>query len=224
MYYNISNAHTAAIYSLAFDPSNPGFLVSGSAASTNNLKIWNINDYPPVSTKNLTGHVSGAIVTAIAFESTGILATGDNFNRIFIWNNDAERTALKSNIITGSSVRALAFSPIMTDRLLVSGQSSSTGSINIKTWNPSTGVEITTLSPTYTSTVNVFCLSFNAYGVLASGSANSIRLWDTSRTNYKNLTSLGTQAINALAFSSSGLLAAGNVGSSVSNSRVAVWY
>ncbi len=222
MYYNISNAHTSTIYALAFDPLNPGFLASG-AAGTGRLKMWNINVYPPVSNKTFTAHTTGS-VTALAFESTGIMASGDSVGVLFIWNNDTNRTALKSNITTGSYVRALAFSPIMTDRLLVSGQSSSTGSINIKTWNPSTGVEITTLSPTYTSTVNVLCLSFNAYGVLASGSANSVRLWDTSRTNYKNLTSLGTQAINALAFSSSGLLAAGNVGSSVSNSRVAVWY
>jgi WD40 repeat protein len=218
LYYNISNAHTAAIYALAFDPANPGFLVSGSAVGTDKVKIWNINVYPPVSTKTLTGHFSNSIVTAIAFESTGILATGDNFNRIFIWNNDAERTALKSNIITGSFVWALAFSPIMTDRLLVSGHSSSPF---IKTWNPSTGFEITTLSPTYTSTVTVLCLSFNAYGVLASGSANSTRLWDTSRTNYRNLTISSTNNINTLAFSSSGLLAAGNLGL---NPRVAVWY
>ena len=224
MYYNISNAHTAAIYALAFDPSNPGFLVSGSAASTDKVKIWNINVYPPVSTKTLTGHASAAIVTALAFESTGIMASGDGSSRLLIWNNNTDRTALFPTINTGNYVRALAFSPIMTDRLLVSGQSSSTGSINIKTWNPSTGVEITTLSPTYTSTVNVFCLSFNAYGVLASGSANSIRLWDTSRTNYKNLTSSGPLNINTLAFSSSGLLAAGTLGSSLQNTRVAVWY
>jgi WD40 repeat protein len=226
LYYNISNAHTAAIYSLAFDPTNPGFLVSGSAATTDKVKIWNINVYPPVSTKNLTGHNPNTIVTAIAFESTGILATGDSYNRIFIWNNDTERTALKSNIITGSYVWTLAFSPIMTNRILVSGHLWVNGSTTntLKTWNPSTGVEITTLSPTYTSTVTVFCLSFNAYGVLASGSANSVRLWDTSRTNYRNLTISSTQNINALAFSSSGLLAAGNLGSSLQNTRVAVWY
>ena len=218
MYYNISNAHTSAVYSLAFDPTNPGFLVSGSAASTNNLKIWNINVYPPVSTKNLTGHNVNTIVTAIAFESTGILATGDSYGKLFIWNNDPERTALKSNIVTGSYVWALAFSPIMTNRLLVSGHLQTPF---IKTWNPSTGAEITSLSPTYTSTVTVLCLSFNAYGVLASGSASSIRLWDTSRTNYRNLTISSTNNINTLAFSSSGLLAAGNLGL---NPRVAVWY
>ena len=218
MYYNISNAHTAAIYSLVFDPSNPGFLVSGSAASTNNLKIWNINDYPPVSTKTLTGHASSAIVSAIAFESTGILATGDSASKLWIWNNNPDRTAIFSSAInTGNYVRALAFSPIMTDRLLVSGHSSSTSPYNIKTWNPSTGAPINTLSPAHTA--NVLCLSFNAYGVLASGSAdNTIKLWDTSKTNYRNLTITGTGQARTLAFSSSGLLAAG------SNTRVVVWY
>ena len=104
----------------------------------------------------------------------------------------------------------------MTNRILVSGHNNAPF---IKTWNPSTGVEITTLSPTYTSTVNVFCLSFNAYGVLATGSADgSIKLWDASRTNYRNLTITVTGQVRTVAFSSSGLLAAG------SNTRVVVWY
>jgi WD40 repeat protein len=217
LYYNISNAHTAAIYALAFDPSNPGFLVSGSAASTDKVKIWNINVYPPVSTKTLTGHSSAAIVTALAFESTGIMASGDGSSKLLIWNNNTDRTALFPTINTGNYVRALAFSPIMTDRLLVSGHSSSTGPYNIKTWNPSTGASINTLSPAHTA--NVLCLSFNAYGVLATGSADgSIKLWDTSRTNYRNLTITGTGLVRTVAFSSSDLLAAG------SNAKVVVWY
>jgi WD40 repeat protein len=147
------------------------------------------------------------------------MATGDSAGKLFIWNNNADKTALVSNKDTGNYVRALAFSPIMTDRVLVSGHSSSP--FNIKTWNPSTGDLIKTLSPAHTG--NVMCLSFNAFGVLASGSADgSIKLWDTSRTNYKILIISGSLLrINSLAFSSTDLLAAGTSGSSP---KVAVWY
>jgi len=43
-------------------------------------------------------------------------------------------------------------------------------------------------------------------------------LWDTSRTNYRNLTITGTGLVRTVAFSSSDLLAAG------SNAKVVVWY
>ena len=218
LYYNISNAHTGAIYGIAFDPSKPGFLASISNGTTDKIKIWNLNVNPPVVNKTLSRHASTALVASIAFEFTGIMATGDDKNKLFIWNNDADRTALFPNIDTGNYVRALAFSPIATDRLLVSGHTSSP--FNIKLWSPITGAFITTLAPAHTG--NVQCLSFNSFGVLASGSTDaSIKLWDSSRTNYRNITISGsTSRINALAFSTNGLLAAGTSGSSP---RVAVW-
>jgi len=221
LYHNISNAHTAAIYSLAFDPSNPGFLASASSGITDKVKIWNINVNPPVSTKTLGGHSSASIVLSLAFESTGIMATGDNNNKLFIWNNNTDRTALVSDINTGDVVKALAFSPIMTDRLLVSGHFSAP--YFIKTWNPTTGANIDTL---ISHSARILCFSFNTNGVLASGGADGnfgpIKLWDTSRTNFRNLTvTNNNNNINALAFSSNGTLIAGTSGS---NPRVAVWY
>ena len=147
------------------------------------------------------------------------MATGDSAGKLFIWNSNADKTALVSDKDTGDYVRALAFSPIMTDRLLVSGHFSAP--YFIKTWNPTTGVNINTLTPSHTA--RILCFSFNTNGVLASGASDgSIKLWDTSRTNYRNLTvTNNNNNINALAFSSNGMLLAGTSGS---KPRVAVWY
>ena len=184
-------------------------MASGSQDRT--IKVWDLNVPAPSTATSLVttlvGHTSS--IYTVAFETTGLMASGDDVGRIIIW--ETNRT-VKFNINSGSGseVLRLAFSPLANNRRLASGHG---WAGQIKLWNPSTGVQVGTLtghSDTVTS------LAFNQNGLLASGSWDyKVKLWNvTTETEYKTLTG-HTDSVEAVAFRSDGLLASGSADNNV---------
>ncbi len=190
---------TNAVYSLAFDPSRPGIMASGSEDT---IKIWDLNINAPSDATSLvttltTGHTS---VITIAFETTGLMASGDRNGQIIIWETD--RT-VKFNINTGSPLYSLAFSPLANNHLLASGDNDNL----IKLWDPSASTQVGTLTGHGDYVVS---LAFAQNGLLASGSwDNTVKLWNVAtRAEIKTLTGHWSD-VEAVAFRSDGLLASG---------------
>ena len=141
------------------------------------------------------------MINAVAFETTGLMASGDLEGLIIIWETD--RT-VKFEINSGSLVLSLAFSPLIDNRLLASGHHN----YRIGLWDPSASTPVGTLRG------HVGCVSSLAFaqnGLLASGSWDrSVRLWNvTTKVEYKKLTG-HTREVEAVAFRSDGLLASGS--------------
>jgi COMPASS component SWD3 len=122
-----------AVFSLAFDPSRPGIMASGSQDRT--IKVWDLNVASPSDASSLVTTLAGHAysIYTVAFETTGLMASGDIDVVIIIW--ETNRT-VKFNINSQSPVYSLAFSPLMVNRLLASGHSN----FQIKMWNPSTAI------------------------------------------------------------------------------------
>ena len=202
--------HTNPVRSLAFDPSRPGELASG--AGDNTVKIWDLNiDAPSTDTSLVTALAgnSGKIFT-IAFETSGLLASGDNSGNLIIWETDR---SVKWNIVTGSFVRSLAFSPLANNRRLASGHDIN----DIKLWDPSTGVQVGTLTGHGNT---VASLAFKQDGLLASGSWDrTIKFWDVETEAESKTLSGHTNQVRSVAFRSDGLLASGS-----DDNKVRIWY
>jgi WD40 repeat protein len=193
--------HIGLVNSLAFDPSRPGIMASGSDDKI--IKIWDLNVASPALVTTITNH--GWKVLVVTFETTGLMASGDEGRRIIIW--ETNRT-LKFVIDSGSDglipVRSLAFSPLMDNRLLASGH----GNNLIKLWNPSTGVQVGTLTGHGNT---VASLAFNQTGLLASGSwDNTIKLWNVTTGAVSKTLSGHTGWVTSVAFRSDGPLASGS--------------
>ena len=193
--------HILNIKSLAFDPSRPGILASVSNDKT--VKIWDLNVADPSAANSLVTSLVGhkGIILSVAFETTGLMASGDYLKSIVIWETD--RT-VKFNISSGAGVYSLAFSPLIDNRLLASGHDNR----RIKLWAPSTGAQVGTLKG-HADVVS--SLAFKQDGLLASGSWDSnLKLWNvTTNAVYKTLTG-HTDWVRSVAFRSDGLLASGS--------------
>jgi WD40 repeat protein len=137
------------------------------------------------------------------------MASGDSAGFIIIWETNI---TVKFKINSVSPVYSLAFSPLIDNRLLVSGDQDS----QIKLWDPSTSAQVGTLTG-HGSVVS--SLAFNRNGLLASGSwDDTVRLWNvTTKAEYKKLTG-HTMDVEAVAFRSDGLLASGSF-----DTKVRIW-
>ena len=192
--------HILNVKSLAFDPSRPGILASASVDKT--IKIWDINVADLSSSSfetSLTGHTT--YILSLAFETTGLMASGDYLKFIIIWETNKTE---KFRIGSRAAVYSLAFSPLMDNRLLASGHDNR----RIKLWSPSTGVQVGTLTGHRDL---VHSLAFSPNGLLASGSWDfTVKLWNvTTLAVYKTL--IGhTQWVNSVAYRTDGLLASGS--------------
>jgi len=202
--------HTNPVRSLAFDPSRPGELASG--AGDNTIRIWDLN-VPVISTGNslagtLTGHPDKIFV--IAFEISGLLASGDNSGVLIIWETNRSEKWRRD---TTSFVRSLAFSPLANNRLLASGHNIN----HIKLWDPSTGDQVGTLTG-HDNTVA--SLAFKQDGLLASGSWDQkIKFWNVTTATVSKTLSGHTNQVRSVAFRSDGLLASGS-----DDNKVRIWY
>ncbi|MBR7826387.1 WD40 repeat domain-containing protein [Actinospica sp. MGRD01-02] len=121
----------------------------------------------------LIGH-AGTIDT-VAFNQTGsLLASGDNYGMLRLWDPSAGARH-GSAIDTGSSgpgVLAIAFSP--DGSLLATAE----GNGAVRLWNAASGKPIATLGPA-DGAFAVEALAFNASGsILAVGGADGVRLWN----------------------------------------------
>ncbi len=202
--------HILNVKSLAFDPSRPGELASG--AGDNTIRIWDLN-VPVISTGNslagtLTGHPDKIFV--IAFEISGLLASGDNSGVLIIWETNRSEKWRRD---TTSFVRSLAFSPLANNRLLASGHNIN----HIKLWDPSTGDQVGTLTG-HDNTVA--SLAFKQDGLLASGSWDQkIKFWNVTTATVSKTLSGHTNQVRSVAFRSDGLLASGS-----DDNKVRIWY
>jgi len=203
-------SHFFYVTSLAFDPSRPGIMASGS--SDESIKIWDLNVDVPSTANSLTttlNYTSASAVNAVAFETTGMMATGDDGGTIIIW--ETNRTTKHDIRLTFVyPVYSLAFSPLANNQVLASGHGiRGSGSIEIRLWSPSTGAQVGTLLG-HVGTFPVSSLAFNPNGVLASGSWDTtVKLWNVAtRTAYRTLPV--QSFVNAVAFRSDGLLASGS--------------
>jgi WD40 repeat protein len=204
---------TNPVSSLAFDPSRPGIMASGSQDRT--IKLWDLNVAAPSDNTSLVTTLTGhsETVNCVAFETTGLMASGDDYGVVIIW--ETNRT-VKFNIDSyyNPGVLSLAFSLLANNRLLASGHMIFRV---IQLWNPSTGIQVGTLTGHY---FTVQTLAFNQNGLLASGSWGSdIKLWNvTTKTEYKTLSG-HTSGVTSVAFRSDGLLASGS-----DDTNVRIWY
>ena len=200
--------HTNPVRSLDFDPSRQGELASG--AGDNTVKIWDLNGADPSDTTTpvttLIGHPDK--IFAVAFETSGLLASGDNSGFLIIWETSR---VVKWNISTASFVRSLAFSPLAD--LLASGHSIN----NIKLWTPSTGIQFGSLVGHGNT---VASLAFKQNGLLASGSWDrTIKFWNVETEAESKTLSGHTNQVRSVAFRSDGLLASGS-----DDTNVRIWY
>ena len=80
--------HTNPVRSLAFDPSRPDILASGSFDRS--IKIWDLNVADPSTANSLVTTLSTHTnyVFTVTFETTGLMASGDSAGFIIIWETN----------------------------------------------------------------------------------------------------------------------------------------
>jgi hypothetical protein len=153
--------HSMDVVALAFSPDGR-LVASGSADRSVRLSI-------PIPGKklNLLFNDHGAGVSAIAFSADSkYFASGSVDGEVRVWNC---MTAEYEAIMYEVGVRSAAFSP--TTQILAVGLQDRT----VQIWDRGTKQKLQVLAG-HPGVVNV--LEFSLQGVLASGSGNSIALWD----------------------------------------------
>lgn len=211
--------YTNSVYSLAFSPT--GLLISGSQDGA--IRVWDINsDEPHLKTlegRRVEDHGVVFIpeVCSLAFSVNNVLASGDGNGAIHIWDINADEPYLKTLEGHTKTVYSLAFSPT---GLLASGSFDRTICIwDINSHNPhlktlkehkgnvatdSTRLTINDLS----NLIPFICLAFGPNNVLASGSHNTIDIWNINSDSPHLKTLEGhVGKIFSLAFSPNGVLA-----------------
>ena len=160
--------HTQKVLSVAFHPTNPTLLATGSMDGT--VRIWNFATAECI--KTLEGHAGGVYSVAFHPKNPALLATGNYDNIAKIWNIDAEE-CIKTLEGHAGGVNSVAFHAT-NPTLLATGSSDNTAKI----WNIDTG-ECTKTLEGHTS--YVFSVDFHPTNptLLATGSHdNTARIWN----------------------------------------------
>ncbi len=140
-------------------------------------------------------------VSALAFSSTGSLATAGSNGTVYLWNPSTGKQLGTVNISHG--VNALAFSP--DGKTLAIGDAA--GSVSL--WNPSGPAQPIQLVPVSGSQVE--SIAFNPAGttVAAGDASGDVRLWDVgSRKLAGEFAVPDATGVNTLAFSPDGTMLA----------------
>jgi len=109
---SVLEGHANTINSLAFSPTNPNLLASGSSDKT--VILWNISDPRNPQKVNTLGNHSDWVKT-ISFSPDGtMLASGSDDEQVNLWNiTNPESPALISKMIGHTdSILTVAFSPL----------------------------------------------------------------------------------------------------------------
>ena len=140
-------------------------MVSTGIGTTNNLLIWNVNDFSII--RKLEGHRD--TVLSLALLKSGYLASGGIDKTIRIWNTN-DGSSIKNLTGHSDSIYSLA---VLQNGYLVSGSSDQT----IKIWNTNDG-SVRTLYPGYL----VLSLAVLSNDYFASGlrffNSGKIKIWN----------------------------------------------
>ncbi|MDM8532487.1 WD40 repeat domain-containing protein [Anaerolineales bacterium HSG25] len=180
---NVLSGHTQRIADLAAS-SDGQYLASASFDGT--VRLWNLND----------GGVATLIesqswLEAVAFSSTGLLASTDENNNIALWQH-GERV----NTLSGHSrrVTSLAFSP--DGQQLLSGAQDKT----VRLWQVADGSLQQTL-PTMNHGVTQIAMSPDGTAISAVDRTGLIRVWSNPEGTLRQEIQETRQRINQLVFS-----------------------
>ncbi len=205
------SGHTDTVQSLAFKP-NSYLLASGSEDDT--IRIWDVGDINNLRhVRTLRGHTRD--VYSVAWSPDGrTLASASGDGTVRLWNPN---NGINFAILRGHAdwVTCVAWSP--DGSILASGSRDKT----IRLWNPDTHGTRRVLNAT------VYSLAFHPNGqTLASGTDNSLFLWNPNTGARKAVLGLWRSVVSALAFSPNGQILAGRGSPDGTDSRrdISLWW
>ncbi|MDJ0599433.1 MAG: NB-ARC domain-containing protein [Crocosphaera sp.] len=201
----LKDKHTGRVWSVAFS-SDGKILATGSDDCT--IKLWDLNTGKCFRT--LEGHCSWVWsvsfspkdeILASASDDKNVIATGDEDNRVRIWNLEDEKLVLDSDKGHKDWVRAVCFS--RDGQILASASEDRT----IKLWNTKTNELVT---PAFKEdkghTGRVWTLAFNPnHKIIASGGDdNTVKLWNVNTSDCYQTLEEHKDWVRAVSFDSEG--------------------
>ncbi|MFQ6040132.1 MAG: dockerin type I domain-containing protein [Candidatus Poribacteria bacterium] len=164
--FRIWHGHPDRVLAVTFSPN--GKILASAGIGENAIGLWDVQSGAQISV--LEGHDS--IVTSVAFNKNGLLASASEDETIKLWNVNNGRE-LRRFLGHSGQIASIDFSP--DGKLLASGANDQL----VKIWNVETGEEIANFEGHDDAVLSV---DFSPDGkLLASGSADgTIRLWDVA--------------------------------------------
>ena len=164
--FRIWRGHPDRVLAVTFSPN--GKILASAGIGENAIGLWNVQSGAQISV--LEGHDN--IVTSVAFNKNGLLASASEDETIKLWNVNSGKE-LRRFLGHSGQIAAIDFSP--DGKFLASGANDQL----VKIWDVETGKEIATFEGHNDAVLSV---DFSPDGkFLASGSADgTIRLWDVA--------------------------------------------
>ncbi|MBM3239140.1 T9SS type A sorting domain-containing protein [Candidatus Poribacteria bacterium] len=164
--FKLWRGHPDRVLAVAFSPD--GNLLASAGVGENKIRLWDVQRGTQISV--LEGHDS--VVTSVAFNKNGILASASEDETIKLWNVDNGKE-LRRLLGHSGQISSIAFSP--DGKWLASGANDQL----VKIWDTETGMERATFEGHSDA---IFSVAFSPDGkLIASGSADgTIRLWDVA--------------------------------------------
>jgi WD40 repeat protein len=182
--------HPDRVLAVAFSPD--GNILASAGIGENKIRLWDVQSGTQISV--LEGHDS--VVTSVAFNKNGILASASEDETIKLWNVNSGKE-LRRFLGHSGQITSIDFSP--DGKFLASGANDQL----VKIWNTETGMEIATFEGHNDA---IFSVAFSPDGkFIASGSADgTIRLWDAVTKQELNVYRGHKDYIWSIAFSPDG--------------------